>query len=177
MTPQHIRDFALVQWGQQGLFYEYLEMIIQYGFITVFVSAFPLAPFFALCNNILEIRLDAKKILVHHRRPVAQKVRSIGVWFDIMETLGRVAVITNAFILAITSEFIPKCVYKYFYSSDGSLEGYVNFSLSYFDPGDLDPLSVTLETNVTAPPVCRYNKQIIQNFKGTRDHFFYFIIC
>jgi len=166
-TPQHIRDFKLVEWGQQGLFYEYLEMIIQYGFITVFVSAFPLAPFFALCNNILEIRLDAKKIIVHHRRPIAQKVRSIGVWFDIMETLGRVAVIANAFILAITSEFIPKSVYLYFYSKDGTLDGYVDFSLSHFDPEDLDPLSQTDESifNTTAPLSCRY-----PDFKHEYDH-------
>ncbi len=32
------------------------ETVIQYGFITLFVAAFPLAPFFALLNNILEIR-------------------------------------------------------------------------------------------------------------------------
>ena len=66
-TPQYIKDFKLVEWGHQGLFYEYLEMVIQYGFITIFVCAFPLAPFFALCNNVLELRLDAKKILIQHR--------------------------------------------------------------------------------------------------------------
>ena len=73
-TPQHIRDFKLVEWGGQGLFYEYLEMVIQYGFITIFVCAFPLAPLFALLNNVCELRLDAKKILELHRRPIAQKV-------------------------------------------------------------------------------------------------------
>ena len=26
--------------------------VIQYGFVTIFVAAFPLAPFFALINNI-----------------------------------------------------------------------------------------------------------------------------
>jgi len=163
-TPQHIRDFKLVEWGRQGLFYEYLEMVIQYGFITIFVSAFPLAPFFALCNNVLELRLDAKKILVQHRRPIAQKVKSIGVWFDIMETLGRIAVITNAFIIAITSEFIPKAVYTYFYSEDGSLTGYVNFSLSYFDPAHMDLLS---QVNITDSNLlaCRYS-----DFKHSPDH-------
>ena len=38
-----------------SLFDEYLEMVIQYGFITIFVSAFPLAPLFALLNNIIEV--------------------------------------------------------------------------------------------------------------------------
>ena len=58
-----------------------------------------------------------------------------------METLGRLSIITNAFIIALTSEFIPKLVYRSFYSQDGSLHGYVNFSLSYFDMKDLDPES------------------------------------
>ena len=51
-----------------------MVQVIQYGFITIFVCAFPLAPFFALCNNMLELRLDAKKILLNYRRPIAQKV-------------------------------------------------------------------------------------------------------
>ncbi len=46
--------------------------VIQYGFITLFVAAFPLAPFFALLNNILEIRLDAYKFIATKRRPLAQ---------------------------------------------------------------------------------------------------------
>ena len=81
--PQYVQDFKLLEWNNQSLFYEYLEMVIQvkklvlvkgnlkvdfqYGFITIFVCAFPLAPFFALLNNILELRLDAKKVLVHYR--------------------------------------------------------------------------------------------------------------
>ena len=74
IVPQYVKDFELVEWGREGLFKEYLEMVIQFGFITIFVCAFPLAPFFALLNNILELRLDAKKILELHRRPIAQKV-------------------------------------------------------------------------------------------------------
>ena len=41
-TPQYVKDFQLLEWNHQALFYEYLEMVIQYGFITIFVSAFPL---------------------------------------------------------------------------------------------------------------------------------------
>ena len=46
-----------------GLFGEYLEMVIQFGFCTIFVIALPLAPLFALLNNIAEIRIDANKLL------------------------------------------------------------------------------------------------------------------
>merc|ERR1719427_901042 len=154
VTPQYIKDFKLAEWGHQALLNEYLEMVIQYGFITIFVCAFPLAPFFAFCNNVLELRLDAKKILVQHRRTVAQKVRSIGIWLDIMETVARISIITNAFIIALTSEFIPKAVYRGFYSIDGSLTGYVNFTLSYMDPQHIDRTS---NTNLSlAPEYCRY---------------------
>ena len=46
--------------------------VIQYGFVTLFVAAFPLGPYFALINNLLEIRLDAYKFMV-----VFQLVRRI----------------------------------------------------------------------------------------------------
>jgi len=153
-TPQYIEDFNLVEWEHQGLFYEYLEMVLQYGFITIFVCAFPLAPFFALCKNVLELRLDAKRILHQHRKPNVQRVQSIGVWFEIMETLGKISVLTNACIIAFTTEFIPKAVYRGFYSTDGSLVGYVNFTLSYMDPQHIDRTS---NHNLTlAPEYCRY---------------------
>lgn len=69
--------------------------VLQYGFVTIFVAAFPLAPFFALLNNILEMRLDAKKLLTFHRRPVSQRVRDIGVWYRILDCIGKLSVITN----------------------------------------------------------------------------------
>ena len=54
-------DYRLVD--NEGLFQEYLEMVLQFGFITIFVAAFPLAPLFALLNNWVEIRLDAQKFV------------------------------------------------------------------------------------------------------------------
>lgn len=70
-------------------------LVLQYGFVTIFVAAFPLAPVFALLNNVLEMRLDARKILTLHRRPVAQRVRDIGVWYNILDCLGKLSVVTN----------------------------------------------------------------------------------
>ena len=65
-------------------------------------------------------------------------MRNIGVWFDIMETLGKLSIITNALIIALTSEFIPRTVYMLYYSEDQSLNGYVDFSLAHFNMSDLD---------------------------------------
>jgi len=59
--------------------------VIQYGFITIFVAAFPLAPLFALLNNIIEIRLDAYKLVTQFKRPVAYRAVDIG-QFQVLST-------------------------------------------------------------------------------------------
>jgi len=74
------------------------NLVLQYGFVTIFVAAFPLAPFFALLNNVLEMRLDAKKFLRFYRRPVPRRVKNIGVWFPILDIIGRLSVVTNVSI-------------------------------------------------------------------------------
>ncbi|KAK8788908.1 hypothetical protein V5799_021318 [Amblyomma americanum] len=132
------RDYLLPDMGTTGLFHEYLEMILQYGFVTLFVAAFPLAPLFALLNNVLEIRLDALKLLGSYRRPVGVRVRDIGIWYRIMDSLGKLAVLTNAVLIAFTSDLVPRLYYRWKVSPTGTLDGFVDFSLSYFDVKDYD---------------------------------------
>ncbi len=55
-----------------------LVLVIQYGFITMFVPAFPVAPLFALLNNMFELRTDANKFLSILRRPVVKREKDIG---------------------------------------------------------------------------------------------------
>ncbi|XP_066295921.1 anoctamin-7-like isoform X4 [Branchiostoma lanceolatum] len=124
-------DYQLIE--NEGLFEEYLEMVIQFGFITIFVAAFPLAPLFALLNNWVEIRLDAHKYVCEVRRSVSERAQDIGVWFNILDALVQLAVISNAFIIAVTSEFLPRLLYKY--EKNWNLDGYVNFTLAYSPPG------------------------------------------
>ncbi len=79
-TPQtrYEEDYSLESLGQHGLFFEYLELVIHYGFVTIFVTAFPLAPLIALLNNCIEIRLDAYKFVVFRKRPIAERAGDIG---------------------------------------------------------------------------------------------------
>nr|XP_054774669.1 anoctamin-4-like [Lytechinus pictus] len=123
------QDADLADLGPRGLFKEYLEMVVQFGFSTIFVAAFPLAPLFALLNNLIEVRLDAYKFISQLRRPVAKRAQDIGAWYAILVSIGNLSVLTNALVIAFTSEFIPRQVYKYYYSGEeNSLVGYNNWS-------------------------------------------------
>ncbi|XP_054198311.1 anoctamin-7 isoform X4 [Homo sapiens] len=119
-------DYELVPC--EGLFDEYLEMVLQFGFVTIFVAACPLAPLFALLNNWVEIRLDARKFVCEYRRPVAERTQDIGIWFHILAGLTHLAVISNAFLLAFSSDFLPRAYYRWTRAHD--LRGFLNFTLA-----------------------------------------------
>ena len=53
----------MLKYPKYELFHSYKETIIQFGFLTMFVAAFPLAPLFALIVLQLELRTDAHKFL------------------------------------------------------------------------------------------------------------------
>ncbi|KAM9072287.1 anoctamin-6 isoform 1-T1 [Megaptera novaeangliae] len=142
-TPRWEQDYHLQPMGKLGLFYEYLEMIIQFGFVTLFVASFPLAPLLALVNNILEIRVDAWKLTTQYRRMVPEKAQDIGAWQPIMQGIAIMAVVTNAMIIAFTSDMIPRLVYYWSFSvlpygdhPHYTMEGYINNTLSYFNVAD-----------------------------------------
>uniref|UniRef100_A0A4W6DB28 Anoctamin n=1 Tax=Lates calcarifer TaxID=8187 RepID=A0A4W6DB28_LATCA len=149
------QDHDLQGFGQLGLFYEYLEMVIQFGFITLFVASFPLAPLLALINNVIEVRVDAWKLTTQFRRPVAAKAHSIGAWEEILSGIAILSVVTNAFIVAFTSDMIPRLVYMYAYHSEGemSMKGYINNSLSVFN---ISEIPQTRNSQLWCSFLCRY---------------------
>uniref|UniRef100_A0A2K6G389 Anoctamin n=1 Tax=Propithecus coquereli TaxID=379532 RepID=A0A2K6G389_PROCO len=159
------QDHDLERFGPLGLFYEYLETVIQFGFVTLFVASFPLAPLLALINNIVEIRVDAWKLTTQYRRTVASKAHSIGVWQDILYGMAVLSVATNAFIVAFTSDIIPRLVYYYAYSTDAMqpMKGYVNNSLSVFLIADFPNTTVPWENRDFT--TCRY-----RDYRYPPDH-------
>ncbi|XP_073203124.1 anoctamin-9 isoform X4 [Lepidochelys kempii] len=143
---QWLKNYQLSEVNVFSLFDEFLEMMIQYSFTTIFVAAFPLAPLLAFFNNLFEIRLDAIKMVQLHRRIVPRKAKDIGIWLQVLEAIGILAVIGNGLVIAITSDFIPMQVYKYTYSpcklqkrtDINCLTGYINYSLSVFRVQDFE---------------------------------------
>ncbi|XP_069620575.1 anoctamin-6 isoform X1 [Ranitomeya imitator] len=143
IKPRWEQDYRLQPLGKLGLFYEYLEMVIQFGFVTLFVASFPLAPVLALVNNLLEIRVDAWKLTTQFRRMVPEKAQHIGAWQPIMQGVALLAVVTNAMIIAFTSDMIPRLVYYWSFSvlpygthTSNTMQGYINSTLSVFRVSD-----------------------------------------
>jgi len=177
--PQWVTDLECQMQTRFSLFWQYLEIVLQYGFVTMFVAAFPLAPFFALLNNLVEIRLDAVNFIHNFRRPAAERAEDIGAWYGILATLTTFSTIVNAFVLAFTSELIPRLVYKYKYSPDGSMYGFTDFSLSRFNVTDFKdssrPENATL--NVAVPEqFCRYPGYHIDHNPYTRNQEYWVIL-
>ncbi|KAF0043577.1 hypothetical protein F2P81_004914 [Scophthalmus maximus] len=132
-----LRNYHLANTDAFSLFNEFLEMVVQFSFTTIFVAAFPLAPLLALINNIFEIRLDAIKMVRLERRLVPRKTNNIGVWTNVLEAIGVLAVIANGLVIGVSSDFIPRLVYRYHYGpcANGSththcMEGYIKDTLS-----------------------------------------------
>ena len=74
--------------------------------------------------------IDATKYTTTLKRPVAQRAQDIGVWLTIIQTLTYVSVLTNGLVIAMTSDFIPKLVYQYGFSTNSSLEGFREWTLT-----------------------------------------------
>jgi len=89
-----------------GTFDEYCEMVIQFGYVTMFAASFPLAPLLAVLNNVVEIRTDALKLLTAHSRPEYRGASGIGAWYNILEFLGIASVLTNCLLIGFSVDSI-----------------------------------------------------------------------
>ena len=64
----------------ESTFNDYLEIVVQFGYMTMFSVAFPFGPVLSLLNNLFEIRLDARRLLSQQQRPIHHMAVDIGTW-------------------------------------------------------------------------------------------------
>eukprot|EP00899_Mesostigma_viride_P023139 jgi/Mesvir1/4009/Mv03702-RA.2 len=96
-------------------FEDYLEMVIQFGYITLFASAYPLAAALSLVCNFVEIKSDSFKLMYLVRRPRPLKVRGIGIWTSLVHILVWTSIVTNSLIFSVSSEQM-QVWFPYFFS-------------------------------------------------------------
>jgi len=87
---------------------DYTEIVVQFGYMTFFVVAFPMAPIIALVQNHIELRSDAFKMLWLTRRPEPRPAQDMGSWHEIMVLMSKVTVVTNGALLAFTSSWLDR---------------------------------------------------------------------
>ena len=86
-----------------GPFEDYSTMIIHFGYMTMFVAAWPLTTTLALINAYAEMRISAFKFCHVYRRPEPRSCEEIGTWNSVLELISYVAVFINAALIAFTS--------------------------------------------------------------------------
>ncbi len=84
----------------EGTFDDFNDRVIQFGYIVLFAPAYPLAPFLAFVNNIIEIRLGGYKMCSGYQRPRWNVRNGIGSWLGMLSVLGFAAVVTNSIMVA-----------------------------------------------------------------------------
>ncbi|KAL9003341.1 MAG: hypothetical protein Q9188_003791 [Gyalolechia gomerana] len=103
------------------------EMVIQFGYLSLFSVVWPLTPVSFVVNNWVELRSDAVKICVEMQRPTPLRADSIGPWLDSLGFLTWLGSITTAALV-------------YLFSNDGlgpdgtpaSIQGWALLSTVFF---------------------------------------------
>jgi anoctamin-10 len=97
----------------EDTYYDFLELYIQFGFVFLFLSVFPLAPVLALVNNWIELKSDALKLCIGHQRPHPRKSSRInGAWLKAFQVMAILAVMSNSALFALSYMDPPLTVEK-----------------------------------------------------------------
>uniref|UniRef100_A0A3Q0RB70 Anoctamin n=1 Tax=Amphilophus citrinellus TaxID=61819 RepID=A0A3Q0RB70_AMPCI len=92
-----------------GLFAEYIELLVQFGYLSLFSCVYPLTAVLLLINNVTEIRSDAYKICNLFRKTFSPPVANMGVWQTAFEILSFVSVVSNCWLLLLSPRLQELC--------------------------------------------------------------------
>lgn len=90
-----------------------LDLMILFGYVTMFAVAFPLAPAIAMLRVFIEYRVEAWQ-LTHCRRPNIITRSGLGPWKVMLDLMGTCSIATNCMLLGLSSpETIKRRGYVY----------------------------------------------------------------
>ncbi|XP_063662795.1 anoctamin-10 isoform X14 [Pan troglodytes] len=87
-----------------GTFDDYLELFLQFGYVSLFSCVYPLAAAFAVLNNFTEVNSDALKMCRVFKRPFSEPSANIGVWQLAFETMSVISVVTNCALIGMSPQ-------------------------------------------------------------------------
>lgn len=89
-------------------FDDYLEVVINFGYVTLFAAAMPIAPLFIFLFHYIESYSDRYKLFNLYRRPSPSRANSIGSWFAVINIMSLLSVLTNIFLFSFSSAKIQQ---------------------------------------------------------------------
>ena len=97
----------------QSTLQDYAGLTINYGYTTLFVAAFPLAPTMSCVSAYIQIRIDGWKHCQAYQRPTPKSAEDIGVWQDMVEILSYLGVVYNFALLFFTSHYLADTTWAF----------------------------------------------------------------
>jgi hypothetical protein len=82
------------------------ELVIQYGYGTLFVVALPISSLFSLLSNLKLCSLDAWKLVNLYQRPIPKPAEDIGTWQTVFLLISIASVATNATMIVFTMDVL-----------------------------------------------------------------------
>eukprot|EP00929_Paragymnodinium_shiwhaense_P010239 TRINITY_DN1147_c0_g2_i1.p1 TRINITY_DN1147_c0_g2~~TRINITY_DN1147_c0_g2_i1.p1 ORF type:complete len:733 (-),score=206.42 TRINITY_DN1147_c0_g2_i1:354-2552(-) len=79
------------------------EILILYGYTTLFVVACPWVPLLAVVSILLEVFLDQKKLVMLYRRPFPMPAANNEPWDTAFDVFGILAMLTNVAVIVFAS--------------------------------------------------------------------------
>lgn len=98
-------------------FDDYMEMVIQFGYVVLFASAFPLAAVLSVLCNLIELKSDLFKLTYVMQRPLVVRTDTIGIWQSILTSIVWVSAMTNVLIIGFTTHQLAQ-IFPSLYQSD-----------------------------------------------------------
>jgi len=104
------------------------EMVVQFGYVTLFVMCFPLIPLLAIINNIFEIKVDAINLVWSSQRPDPNGSNGLGTWNSVLGLFSICSVATNAALITTRTTLLSEIIAD----TDESVKLYFFLFLSTF---------------------------------------------
>lgn len=97
----YLEDY--VNYENDGTIDDYMELAVQFGYITLFSLAFPLAIPLLFFGLWLEMLTDKLKLMKLVRRPIPLATKDIGTWGNIFSTICALSIISNTALFCFTN--------------------------------------------------------------------------
>jgi anoctamin-10 len=98
-------------------FDDYMEIVIQLGYVTLFASAYPLASLVSIAANWVEMRADCFKLGKLCQRPAPYRASGLGMWKSLMACVIWASALTNCLLFGFTSDQMMQYMPR-FYAQD-----------------------------------------------------------